>query len=63
MKIAARQGAGKAAVPGGGLGELLRFRELLAERHTTGSLDRGYNRALLRALVQMHPGSAGAVND
>jgi hypothetical protein len=48
---------------GGGLHELLRFRELLAGRYVSGSMEAGYNRALLRVLVQMHPVSAGAVKD
>ena len=48
---------------GGGLHELLRFRELLAERYAFGSMDAVHNRALLRVLVQMHPESAKAVKD
>jgi len=43
---------------GGGLVELLRFRELLAERYATGSMDAAYNRALLRVLVRMTAESA-----
>lgn len=43
--------------------ELLRFRELLAERYISGSMDIAYNRALMRVLVQMHPASAEAVKD
>lgn len=46
---------------GGGLGELLRFRELLAERYVSGSMDAAHNRALMRVLVQMTVESANLV--
>jgi hypothetical protein len=39
-------------------GELLRFREVLAERYASESMNYRYNRALLRILLQMHPESA-----
>ena len=48
---------------GGGLHELLRFRELLAGRYATGSMDAGYNRALLRVLVRMTVESANSVKE
>jgi hypothetical protein len=44
----------------GGAGELLRFRELLAQRYAAGSMDRALNGKLFRVLVQLHPESASA---
>lgn len=43
---------------GSGLGELLRFRELLAERYALKSMDTVYNKSLMKVLIQMTPESA-----
>jgi hypothetical protein len=43
------------------MGQLLRFRELLAERYASRSMDAIHNRAFMRIFVQMHPESANAV--
>jgi hypothetical protein len=44
-----------------GLGELLRFRELLAERYACGSMDTGHNRELLLALLSLDAEAANAM--
>lgn len=41
----------------GGIRELCRFRELLAERYHSQSIDAQYNRLLYRILLQLHPDS------